>query len=73
MNSYANTHRKQSNFQRHPTANSISLVTGMLPFTSEMALFEFPFNELLVLVSRIFTITLILTTFFLFFLRFGPF
>lgn len=48
MNSYANTHRKQSNFQRHPTANSISLVTGMLPFTSEMALFEFPFNELLV-------------------------
>lgn len=26
----------------------MSLVTGLLPFTSEMALFEFPFNELLV-------------------------
>lgn len=26
----------------------MSLVTGLLPVTSEMALFEFPFNELLV-------------------------
>lgn len=48
MNSYVNTHRKSSTFQRHPGANSMSLVTGLLPFTSEMALFEFPFNELLV-------------------------
>lgn len=48
MNSYVNTHRKSSAFQRHSGANSMSLVTGLLPFTSEMALFEFPFNELLV-------------------------
>lgn len=48
MNSYVNTCRKSSTFQRHPGANSMSLVTGLLPFTSEMALFEFPFNELLV-------------------------
>lgn len=49
MNSYVNTHRKPSTYQRHPSgANSMSLVTGLLPFTSEMALFEFPFNELLV-------------------------
>lgn len=26
----------------------MSLVTGLLPFTTEMALFPFPFNELLV-------------------------
>lgn len=48
MNSYVNTHRKSSTFQRQPGANSMSLVTGLLPFTTEMALFEFPFNELLV-------------------------
>lgn len=48
MNSYVNTYRKSSTFQRHPGANSMSLVTGLLPFTSEMALFQFPFNELLV-------------------------
>ncbi|XP_055688813.1 transient receptor potential cation channel trpm isoform X2 [Lutzomyia longipalpis] len=48
MNSYVNTHRKSSTFQRHAGANSMSLVTGLLPFTSEMALFEFPFNELLI-------------------------
>lgn len=48
MNSYVNTHRKSSTFQRQPGANSMSLVTGLLPFTCEMALFEFPFNELLV-------------------------
>lgn len=48
MNSYVNTYRKSSTFQRHPGANSMSLVTGLLPFTSEMALFEFPFNELLI-------------------------
>lgn len=49
MNSYVNTYRKSSTFQRHMGgANSMSLVTGLLPFTSEMALFEFPFNELLV-------------------------
>ncbi|XP_037922702.1 transient receptor potential cation channel trpm isoform X4 [Hermetia illucens] len=47
MNSYANAHRKSSTFQRFAGANSMSLVTGLLPFTSEMALFEFPFNELL--------------------------
>lgn len=48
MNSYANAHRKSSTYQRYAGANSLSLVTGLLPFTSEMALFEFPFNELLV-------------------------
>lgn len=48
MNSYVNTFRKPSTFQRHPGANSMSLVTGLLPFTTEMALFTFPFNELLV-------------------------
>lgn len=48
MNSYANAHRKSSTYQRFAGANSLSLVTGLLPFTSEMALFEFPFNELLV-------------------------
>jgi transient receptor potential cation channel subfamily M protein 3 len=47
MNSYVNTHRKPSTFQRTAGANSMSLVTGLLPFTSEMALFPFPFNELL--------------------------
>lgn len=49
MNSYVNTYRKSSTFQRHPGANSMSLLAGLLPFTSEMALFEFPFNELLVI------------------------
>ena len=48
MNSYVNNHRKPSTFMRNPAANSMSLVTGLLPVTSEMALFEFPFNELLV-------------------------
>lgn len=48
MNSYVNTHRKASTFQRTAGANSMSLVTGLLPFTSEMALFPFPFNELLI-------------------------
>lgn len=48
MNSYVNTHRKPSTFQRTAGANSMSLVTGLLPFTSEMALFSFPFNELLI-------------------------
>lgn len=48
MNSYANAHRKSSTYQRYAGANSLSLVAGLLPFTSEMALFEFPFNELLV-------------------------
>lgn len=53
MNSYVNTHRKSSAFQRQSGANSLSLVTGLLPFTSEMALFEFPFNELLVWMKKI--------------------
>lgn len=48
MNSYVNTHRKPSTFQRTSGINSMSLITGLLPFTSDMALFEFPFNELLV-------------------------
>ncbi|KAL7047046.1 hypothetical protein ACKWTF_002774 [Chironomus riparius] len=48
MNSYVNTHRKASTFQRTAGANSMSLVTGLLPFTSEMALFPFPFNELFI-------------------------
>lgn len=50
MNSYANACRKSSSYQyqRYAGANSLSLVTGLLPFTTEMALFEFPFNELLV-------------------------
>ncbi|KAH8348433.1 hypothetical protein KR084_007420 [Drosophila pseudotakahashii] len=59
MNSYANACRKSSTYQyqRYAGANSLSLVTGLLPFTSEMALFEFPFNELLV--SRLSAISLI--------------
>ncbi|XP_034479798.1 transient receptor potential cation channel trpm isoform X2 [Drosophila innubila] len=50
MNSYANACRKSSSYQyqRYAGANSLSLVTGLLPFTTEMALFEFPFNELLI-------------------------
>ncbi|EDW08386.2 uncharacterized protein Dmoj_GI19939, isoform D [Drosophila mojavensis] len=50
MNSYANACRKSSTYQyqRYAGANSLSLVTGLLPFTTEMALFEFPFNELLI-------------------------
>uniref|UniRef100_A0A1A9VE27 LSDAT_euk domain-containing protein n=1 Tax=Glossina austeni TaxID=7395 RepID=A0A1A9VE27_GLOAU len=48
MNSYANAHRKSSTYQRYAGANSLSLVTGLMPFTTEMALFEFPFNELLI-------------------------
>lgn len=50
MNSYANACRKSSTYQyqRYAGANSLSLVAGLLPFTTEMALFEFPFNELLV-------------------------
>jgi transient receptor potential cation channel subfamily M member 3 len=46
-----NPHRKQSSVQRTASAaNSMGmgLAAGLLPFTSEMALFEFPFNELLV-------------------------
>lgn len=54
MNSYANACRKSSTYQyqRYAGANSLSLVAGLLPFTTEMALFEFPFNELLVSVAR---------------------
>ncbi|XP_052873774.1 transient receptor potential cation channel trpm [Anopheles cruzii] len=48
MNSYVNTHRKPSTFQRSAGINSMSLVTGLLPVTTDMALFEFPFNELLI-------------------------
>ncbi|XP_050073282.1 transient receptor potential cation channel trpm isoform X6 [Anopheles maculipalpis] len=48
MNSYVNTHRKPSTFQRSAGINSMSLVTGLLPVTSDMALFELPFNELLI-------------------------
>uniref|UniRef100_A0A182WB94 Transient receptor potential cation channel trpm n=1 Tax=Anopheles minimus TaxID=112268 RepID=A0A182WB94_9DIPT len=48
MNSYVNTHRKPSTFQRTAGINSMSLVTGLLPVTSDMALFELPFNELLI-------------------------
>ncbi|XP_035907096.1 transient receptor potential cation channel trpm isoform X5 [Anopheles stephensi] len=48
MNSYVNTHRKPSTFQRSAGVNSMSLLTGLLPVTSDMALFELPFNELLI-------------------------
>ncbi|XP_061501091.1 transient receptor potential cation channel trpm isoform X5 [Anopheles gambiae] len=48
MNSYVNTHRKPSTFQRSAGINSMSLVTGLLPVTTDMALFELPFNELLI-------------------------
>lgn len=48
MNSYVNTHRKSSTFQRTPGANSMSLITGLLPLTKDMALFDAPFNELLI-------------------------
>ncbi|XP_049543421.1 transient receptor potential cation channel trpm isoform X3 [Anopheles darlingi] len=48
MNSYVNTHRKPSTFQRSAGINSMSLVAGLVPVTADMALFEFPFNELLI-------------------------
>jgi transient receptor potential cation channel subfamily M member 3 len=49
MNTYVNNNRQASTFQRtSTTTDTMSLVAGLLPFPSEMALFPFPFNELLI-------------------------
>ncbi|XP_037295339.1 transient receptor potential cation channel trpm isoform X6 [Manduca sexta] len=46
MNKSVNVHRNSASFTRH-TAGGLSLITGFMPVTSEMALFDYPFNELL--------------------------
>ncbi|GBP81856.1 Transient receptor potential cation channel trpm, partial [Eumeta japonica] len=46
MNKSANVHRNSASFTRH-NAGGLSLITGFMPVTTEMALFEYPFNELL--------------------------
>lgn len=48
MNKNSNVHRNSASFVRHYSGNPLSLVTGFMPVTSEMALFDYPFNELLV-------------------------
>lgn len=47
MNKNANVHRNSASFVRH-CGNPLSLITGFMPVTTEMALFDYPFNELLV-------------------------
>ncbi|KOB77893.1 Uncharacterized protein OBRU01_03309 [Operophtera brumata] len=47
MNKSVNVHRNSASFTRHQ-AGGLSLITGFMPVTSEMALFDYPFNELLV-------------------------
>ncbi|XP_041984584.1 transient receptor potential cation channel trpm isoform X3 [Aricia agestis] len=46
MNKSVNVHRNSASFTRH-TAGGLSLITGFMPVTTEMALFDYPFNELL--------------------------
>ncbi|XP_028025210.1 transient receptor potential cation channel trpm isoform X2 [Bombyx mandarina] len=46
MNKSVNVHRNSASFTRH-NAGGLSLITGFMPVTSEMALFDYPFNELL--------------------------
>lgn len=48
MNKNSNVHRNSASFVRHCSGNPLSLVTGFMPVTKEMALFDYPFNELLV-------------------------
>lgn len=47
MNKSVNVHRNSASFTRH-NAGGLSLITGFMPVTTEMALFDYPFNELLV-------------------------
>ncbi|XP_077298276.1 transient receptor potential cation channel, subfamily M isoform X2 [Arctopsyche grandis] len=47
MNKNANVHRNSASFVRHCSGNPLSLITGFMPVTTEMALFDYPFNELL--------------------------
>ncbi|XP_073954021.1 transient receptor potential cation channel, subfamily M isoform X7 [Choristoneura fumiferana] len=46
MNKSVNVHRNSASFTRH-AAGGLSLITGFMPVTTEMALFDYPFNELL--------------------------
>ncbi|XP_063626908.1 transient receptor potential cation channel trpm isoform X3 [Cydia splendana] len=46
MNKSVNVHRNSASFTRHQ-AGGLSLITGFMPVTTEMALFDYPFNELL--------------------------
>ncbi|XP_050352562.1 transient receptor potential cation channel trpm isoform X6 [Nymphalis io] len=46
MNKSVNVHRNSASFTRH-NAGGLSLITGFMPVTTEMALFGYPFNELL--------------------------
>ncbi|XP_045452338.1 transient receptor potential cation channel trpm [Melitaea cinxia] len=46
MNKSVNVHRNSASFTRH-NAGGLSLITGLMPVTTEMALFDYPFNELL--------------------------
>ncbi|RVE51394.1 hypothetical protein evm_003949 [Chilo suppressalis] len=46
MNKSVNVHRNSASFTRH-NAGGLSLITGFMPVTTEMALFDYPFNELL--------------------------
>jgi hypothetical protein len=47
MNKSVNVHRNSASFTRH-NAGGLSLIAGFMPVTTEMALFDYPFNELLV-------------------------
>lgn len=47
MNKSVNVHRNSASFTRH-NAGGLSLITGFMPVTTEMSLFDYPFNELLV-------------------------
>nr|QDR50959.1 Transient receptor potential cation channel, subfamily M [Heliconius melpomene] len=46
MNKSVNVHRNSASFTRH-NAGGLSLITGFMPVTTEMARFDYPFNELL--------------------------
>lgn len=63
------THRNSASFVKYyGGGNPLSLLTGMLPVTTEMALFDYPFNELLVKIIMIIDIALVLLIIYLFFL-----
>ncbi|VVD00937.1 unnamed protein product [Leptidea sinapis] len=47
MNKSVNVHRNSASFTRHNNAGGLSLIAGFMPVTTEMALFDYPFNELL--------------------------
>ncbi|XP_026320800.1 transient receptor potential cation channel trpm [Hyposmocoma kahamanoa] len=46
MNKSVNVHRNSASFTRH-NAGGLSLITGFMPVTQELAMFDYPFNELL--------------------------